>query len=44
MEPLAKLGVETLIVDVANSKSIKDLKAKVTSLTGGKLDILINNA
>ncbi|KAG7099928.1 hypothetical protein E1B28_001721 [Marasmius oreades] len=44
MEPLAKLGIETFVLDVANSQNIKDLKTTIAEKTGGSLDILVNSA
>jgi len=41
---LKDIGVETLVLDVTNSDNIKDLKAKISELTGGSLDVLVNNA
>ena len=37
-------GIETLLLDVTSLESINSLKAKVIQSTGGKLDILFNNA
>jgi 1-acylglycerone phosphate reductase len=44
MADLEKVGMTTLALDVASSESIKACHDKVQALTGGKLDILINNA
>ncbi|KAG7099925.1 hypothetical protein E1B28_001719 [Marasmius oreades] len=44
MQELTALGITTLQQDVIDEKSIQVIKAKVTELTDGKLDILINNA
>ncbi|KAH8092682.1 hypothetical protein BXZ70DRAFT_453448 [Cristinia sonorae] len=44
MEPLRAMGIETLTLDVTNAESIASVKSQVEKLTGGKLDILINNA
>ncbi|KAK6530457.1 hypothetical protein TWF694_003808 [Orbilia ellipsospora] len=40
----AELGIETLKLDVTDVASIHSCKFEVEKLTGGKLDILINNA
>ncbi|KAL7619798.1 hypothetical protein AAE478_010341 [Parahypoxylon ruwenzoriense] len=37
-------GLETLVLDVTRQESIERAAAHVSELTGGKLDILINNA
>ncbi|KAI1760556.1 putative short-chain dehydrogenase/reductase [Hypoxylon sp. FL1150] len=37
-------GIETLALDVTSQSSIEEAAAHVSKLTGGKLDILINNA
>ncbi|KAF3087836.1 hypothetical protein TWF569_002847 [Orbilia oligospora] len=44
LEPLSKLGIELLSLDVTKPESIASCKSQVESLTNGKLDILINNA
>jgi 1-acylglycerone phosphate reductase len=44
MSHLADCGIETLVLDVLDSKSIKSAVTKVEELTGGTLDILLNNA
>jgi 1-acylglycerone phosphate reductase len=41
---LAAIGVTTLSLDVDSPASIAALKKEVDSITGGKLDMLINNA
>jgi 1-acylglycerone phosphate reductase len=41
---LADLGIETLKLTVDNPQSIAALKEEIVKLTGGKLDMLINNA
>jgi len=38
------LGVETLTLDVTSQSSITECVSRVSSLTGGKLDILVNNS
>ncbi|KAI1779537.1 putative short-chain dehydrogenase/reductase [Hypoxylon cercidicola] len=44
MQSLAKLGVETLALDVTSDASIASTFATVQKATGGSLDYLINNA
>ncbi|KAF3936233.1 hypothetical protein ABW19_dt0205246 [Dactylella cylindrospora] len=44
LEPLKKLGIELLALDVTKADSIAACKQQVAELTGGKLDILVNNA
>ncbi|RVD81974.1 uncharacterized protein DFL_009819 [Arthrobotrys flagrans] len=44
LEPLSKLGIELLPLDVTKPESIASCKSQVESLANGKLDILINNA
>jgi len=41
---LASLGISTVLLDVNDQSSIDAAKAKVETLAGGKLDILVNNA
>jgi len=41
---LAELGIIALPLTVDSPESIRALKEKVQSITGGKLDMLINNA
>jgi 1-acylglycerone phosphate reductase len=41
---LAAIGVHPLTLDVDSPASITALKAEVVRLTGGKLDMLVNNA
>ncbi|OIW26220.1 short-chain dehydrogenase/reductase [Coniochaeta ligniaria NRRL 30616] len=41
---LSRLGMQTLLLDVTSDESINDAVAAVTVATGGRLDILINNA
>ncbi|KAL2824215.1 short chain dehydrogenase [Aspergillus cavernicola] len=41
---LTKLGVTTLIADVTDDGDIKRLQEVVSQKTGGRLDVLINNA
>ncbi|KAK5629920.1 hypothetical protein RRF57_005635 [Xylaria bambusicola] len=42
--PLKDLQIETLVLDVTSSSSIDAAVVHISSATGGKLDILINNA
>lgn len=44
LEGLEEHGIETLTLDVTDSKSIAALKVEIETRTGGKLDILFNNA
>jgi len=44
MAHLAALGIETLPLDVLSADSIRESVTRVADLTGGSLDILINNA
>lgn len=44
MASLAALGIETLSLDVLSEESIQACVEKVSSLTGGSLDVLVNNA
>ncbi|KAI9725557.1 MAG: hypothetical protein M1828_003045 [Chrysothrix sp. TS-e1954] len=44
MVHLEKLSIETLPLDVQNDESIKACVSKVSTLTDGKLDMLVNNA
>lgn len=41
---LAEMGMSAVHLDVTDAESIKSCLNTVTELTGGKLDILINNA
>lgn len=41
---LAEKGIETFALDVTKAESIATLKREITARTGGKLDILYNNA
>lgn len=41
---LAELGMTTLNLDVTKADSISAARKYVQALTGGKLDILVNNA
>jgi 1-acylglycerone phosphate reductase len=44
MKDLADAGMTTLVLDVTNKDSVLAAKEKVLSVTGGTLDILVNNA
>jgi NAD(P)-dependent dehydrogenase (short-subunit alcohol dehydrogenase family) len=44
IEHLKNLGLETLHLDVVDETSIKQAVASVRDLTGGTLDILVNNS
>ncbi len=44
MATLKKLGIETLTLDVLSDDSIRACVKEVSALTGGSLDVLINNA
>lgn len=41
---LADRGIETFPLDVTSLKDIRRIREVIDGLTGGKLDILINNA
>lgn len=44
MKDLAEAGMTTLPLDVTKTESIEECKKAVSELTGGRLDILVNNA
>lgn len=44
MDDLKELGIVTVRLDVTSDESVKELHEKVEKLTGGTLDVLINNA
>ncbi|KAH8074791.1 hypothetical protein BXZ70DRAFT_744501 [Cristinia sonorae] len=44
MTELTAVGIETLELDVTSSESIQRLKTQVEKITGGTLDVLVNNA
>ena len=44
LDELAEMGMSTLELDVTKSESIQAAKETVTALTGGRLDVLVNNA
>jgi len=41
---LATLGITTLALDVTNAESVRLVRERVSEDTGGKLDVLVNNA
>lgn len=41
---MTDIGMSTISLDVTNAESIERCHAEVARLTGGKLDILVNNA
>ncbi|KAM3511567.1 hypothetical protein MY11210_004785 [Beauveria gryllotalpidicola] len=44
LEELAAMGMSAVSLDVTSSASIEKCKAQVAEITGGTLDILVNNA
>jgi 1-acylglycerone phosphate reductase len=44
LSEMAAIGMTTLALDVTDEASIKACHDAVSTLTGGKLDILVNNA
>jgi 1-acylglycerone phosphate reductase len=38
------MGMSTLSLDVTNAEDIVNARKEVEALTGGRLDILVNNA
>jgi 1-acylglycerone phosphate reductase len=44
LSQLEAKGIETFALDVTSADSIAALKAEITKQTGGKLDMLFNNA
>ncbi|KAA1475166.1 NAD(P)-binding protein [Dentipellis sp. KUC8613] len=44
MGDLSEKGIETLVLDVTKEESIREARDKVAELTGGKLNVLVNNA
>jgi 1-acylglycerone phosphate reductase len=44
MAGLAAQGIETLELDVTDDDSVRKTREATAKLTGGKLDILVNNA
>ena len=41
---LSQMGMNTVVLDINDEKSLQDAKVQVEALTDGKLDILVNNA
>ena len=44
IKDLDEMGMSTISLEVTNSESISSARREVEALTGGKLDILVNNA
>lgn len=44
MSELAALGITTLCLDVTDIDNIRKTRDHIAAITGGKLDILVNNA
>ena len=44
MERLRRAGIETFELDVTSEGQIASVRDRIEELTGGKLDILVNNA
>jgi NAD(P)-dependent dehydrogenase (short-subunit alcohol dehydrogenase family) len=44
MSGLSELGIKTLQLDVTDLSSVRACRDQVREATGGKLDILVNNA
>lgn len=44
LDELTKIGMSAVSLDVTSSASIEKCKAQVSEITGGTLDILVNNA
>jgi NAD(P)-dependent dehydrogenase (short-subunit alcohol dehydrogenase family) len=44
MEDLKTLGISTIALDVTDIEAIRQVRARISQETGGKLDILVNNA
>ena len=44
LKELEGMGMSTLSLDVTNLEDIETARKDVEALTGGKLDILVNNA
>lgn len=44
MDSLRALGIECLELDATKADNIKQVRDQVSELTGGTLDILVNNA
>lgn len=44
LKDLEEMGMSALSLDVTNAEDIERARKEVEALTGGKLDILVNNA
>lgn len=44
MTKLKEVGIDTLELDVTEAESVQRVKAQVEKMTGGMLDVLVNNA
>jgi 1-acylglycerone phosphate reductase len=44
LKDLEDMGMSTLSLDVTNVEDVENARKEVELLTGGKLDILVNNA
>lgn len=44
VQHLKDMGLDIILLDVTDSESIKKAAGEVAVLTGGKLDMLVNNA
>ncbi len=44
LRELGDMGMATLRLDVTDAANVSACKAEVAELTGGRLDILVNNA
>ncbi len=44
LKDLETMGMSTLSLDVTNAEDVENARKEVEELTGGKLDILVNNA
>ena len=44
LKDIEAMGMSTLSLDVTNAEDIEKARKEIEVLTGGKLDILVNNA
>ena len=44
LEDLRQMGMTTIALDVTDFDAIRKVRDEVAELTGGKLDVLVNNA
>lgn len=44
MADLASIGITTLALDVTDAEALRGVREHIAEKTGGKLDILVNNA